>query len=93
MQARDASDGVPEWYKDSATSTQKLTNSRGIELHLRLWTPSEAKVRAVMVLVHGFSWHSLYFGGLASQVAEHGARMPIGAEREKKRWKGLVSQR
>ncbi|KAL4855384.1 Caffeoylshikimate esterase [Chlorella vulgaris] len=61
--------------EDTATAIEWLENGRGLKLCVRVWAPSGTAVKAVLVLVHGFTWHSLYFSEFAAKAAAQGVEV------------------
>ena len=48
--------------------SQYVENSRGKRLFRRVWKADTERPRGVILLVHGFNWHSGYFSRLASRL-------------------------
>eukprot|EP00808_Paulinella_micropora_P016136 g29895.t1 len=57
----------PDQVNIKDTKDTVLTNGVGIEVHVRNYV-CEGKQRGVVLLVHGFSWHSGYFAPLAHRL-------------------------
>lgn len=57
----------------SPATVHKLVRPDGLELHvLRYDVPATTQVKGLVVLVHGFSWHSGYFQPLAERLTNQG---------------------